>query len=158
MIALWLVIGIAIGLFFAALLMIRMMRTKMVVRYRCSKPFEETCNTIETIVPQTEGWGFPLPTFDMYQTLVEKNQVPEGIKNIKTFFICNPKLAKKMLCDSPWMAGMMPCSWAVYELENGSVWISKMNIGLMSKMFNGIVRDIMGQVADTDKVFLKQVL
>ena len=42
---------------------------------------------------------------------------------------------------------MMPCSWAVYELDDGSVWLATMNIGMMSRMFAGDVAAGMGEVA-----------
>ena len=50
------------------------------------------------------------------------------------------------------------CSWSVYELADGSVWVSHMNIGMMAKMMGGVVGESMGGVAKDDERFLQQVL
>ena len=52
----------------------------------------------------------------------------------------------------------MPCSWSVYELDDGSVWVSHMNIGMMSKMMGGVVGRAMGGIASDDDRFLEAVL
>jgi hypothetical protein len=51
---------------------------------------------------------------------------------------------------------MMPCTIAVYEKSDGSVWASNMNAGLMGGMFGGVVGEVMaGPVAESQERFLK---
>jgi len=38
----------------------------------------------------------------------------------------------------------MPCTLAVYEADDGKVYISKMNTGLMGKLFGGTVAEVVG--------------
>jgi hypothetical protein len=52
----------------------------------------------------------------------------------------------------------MPCTWSVYELTDGSVWISRMNIALMSKVRGGTVGAAMDIVARADAAFMAKVL
>ena len=52
----------------------------------------------------------------------------------------------------------MPCSWAVYELEDSTVWLAKMNIPMMASMFSGEIASAMGEVAAADERFLSEVL
>ena len=51
---------------------------------------------------------------------------------------------KSELRDSRHMACLMPCTFAVYEADDGSVRIAKMNTGLMGRVFGGTVARIMG--------------
>ena len=71
---------------------------------------------------------------------------------------CNPKVARVVLGAEPKLSAIMPCSWSVYELTDGTVWVSHMNIGMMSKMMGGVVGKAMGGVAEVDERFLEQVL
>jgi len=158
-----LILGVFTGVVLTALLVVGMMRKKMVVPERSARNFEETCAAIEKAVPALEGWSFPHDTLDMYAKLEAKGMAPDGVKQIsvkqiRVYFVCNPGLAKRVLTDSPQMSAIMPCSWSVYELDDGSVRVSKMNIGMMSKMFSGEVKSAMGDVAVADERFITEVL
>ena len=83
---------------------------------------------------------------------------PENVKRIRLYFMCNPKVAKVVLGAEPKLSAIMPCSWSVYELTDGTVWVSHMNIDLMAKMMGGVVGRAMGGVAKADEGFLKDVL
>jgi uncharacterized protein (DUF302 family) len=62
------------------------------------------------------------------------------------------------LSEEPKMSGIMPCSWAVYERDDGSVWLSKMNISMMSRIFSGEVGSAMSEVAAAAERFMDAVL
>ncbi len=83
--------------------------------------------------------------------------MPDDIKNIMVYFVCNAKLANKVINANNAMMGIMPCSWAVYEKENGEVYIAKMNIGLMSKLFTGAIKDMMLEVEATEDRMFKKI-
>ena len=153
-----LMIGFVAGLLATIAAVVMTMRSKMVVPERSSKSFDATCEAIEKVVPGTEGWSFPMESFDMSAKLAAKNGLPDNIKQIRLYFMCNPKVAKIVLGAEPKLSAIMPCSWSVYELTDGSVWVSHMNIGMMSKMLGGVVGTSMGEVAETDDRFLEQVL
>jgi len=43
-------------------------------------------------------------------------------------------------------------------MANGSVWLAKMNVGLMSKMFSGVAGRMMRKMGQADDSFLAEVL
>jgi uncharacterized protein (DUF302 family) len=52
----------------------------------------------------------------------------------------------------------LPCKVAVYEEDDGSVKLARMNIGLMAKVFGGKVGEIMGgRVAREEHDILRKV-
>ena len=63
-----------------------------------------------------------------------------------------------MLGDTPKLSAIMPCSWSVYDLDDDSVWVSHINISMMSKMMGGVVGRSMSGVAEDDERFLEQIL
>ena len=65
-------------------------------------------------------------------------------------------MAAKVINTNNAMAGITPCSWAVMEKADGKTYIAKMNIGLMSKIFTGTIKEAMEKVeADEKKMFEK---
>jgi len=153
-----LIAGILVGIVITVAAVVMMMRSKMVVPEKCSRSFEDTCEAIEEVVPAAEGWSFPMESFDMSAKLSAKGGLPDNVKRIRLYFMCNPNVAKVVLGAEPKLSAIMPCSWSVYELTDGTVWVSHMNIGLMARMMGGIVGTAMGGVAEVDERFLEEVL
>ncbi|MCG6950398.1 MAG: DUF302 domain-containing protein [Acidobacteria bacterium] len=153
-----LVVGVIVGILISILATVLTMRSKMVVPERSSKSFQATCEAVEEVVPAAEGWSFPMESFDMATKLKAKGGLPDNVQRIRLYFLCNPKVAKVVLGAEPKLSAIMPCSWSVYELADGSVWVSHMNISMMSKMMGGVVGSSMGEVAQADERFLEQVL
>ena len=158
LVAVAVVLGIVAGAVGAGLVVVHLMRREMVTAKRSRASFDETCERIERVVPAGDGWSFPMPSLDMHAKLAAKSQAPKSIRQIRLFFVCKPSLANRVLSDTPKMAAIMPCSWSVYELADGSVWVSHMNIGMMAKMMGGVVGESMGGVAKDDERFLEAVL
>jgi uncharacterized protein (DUF302 family) len=94
----------------------------------------------------------------MSAKLAEKGALPDNVKRIKLYFVCSPPIAKRVLGDTPKLSAIMPCSWSVYELSDGSVWLSHMNIAMMSKMMGGVVGQAMSEVAAADARFMEKIL
>ena len=153
-----LIIGLIAGVLVTSVAMVLAMRWKMVVPERSSNSFEATCGAVERVVPEADGWSFPIESFEMSAKLEAKGGLPDNVKRIRLYFMCNPKVAKVVLGAEPKLSAIMPCTWSVYELADGSVWVSHMNIGLMAKMMGGVVGRSMAGVARTDEGFLHQVL
>ena len=99
-----------------------------------------------------------MESLDMSAKLAAKGAMPDNIRRIRLYFMCNPKVAKTVLGANPKLSAIMPCSWSVYELADGSVWVSHMNIGMMAKMMGGVVGSSMGGVAEDDQRFLEAIL
>jgi uncharacterized protein (DUF302 family) len=153
-----LIIGFILGIITTVVAVVLTMRSSMIVPERSSKSFDATCSAIEEVVPGTPGWSFPMESFDMSAKLAAKNGMPDNVKKIRLYFMCNPMVAKTVLGANPKLSAIMPCSWSVYELADGSVWVSHMNISMMAKMMGGVVGRSMGEVATADERFLVSVL
>ena len=60
--------------------------------------------------------------------------------------------------DNRHLACLMPCTIAVYEADGDRVMMSKMNTGLMGKVFGGTVARVMGSyVASDEDRMLKEI-
>lgn len=153
-----LILGMILGLALALGVGVTMMRTRMLTARRSTRSFEDTCAAVERVVGAAEGWGMPIPSQNLLATLEKHDLVPAELKQFRVFFVCSPRLASRMLTLNLPMAGMMPCSWAVYENARGEVFLSKMNVGLMSRVFGGEIGAIMGRVGRADDEFLAEVL
>ena len=56
------------------------------------------------------------------------------------------------------VTAIMPCRIGVYEDKDGKVFVSGMNMGLMSKMFGGNIAKVMSGVAEEEHRILKDVI
>jgi uncharacterized protein (DUF302 family) len=158
--AIVLIVGILIGMIVLGLIVKSVMSKKMIVEFKSNKSFDETCNALEKAVEEfkSEGWGQPIERWHFYKVLENKNQIPKGIKNKMIYFICNPEMANKVITGDRKMSAMMPCSWSVYETTEGEVFVAKMNIGLMSMLFSGIIKETMKKVEEADMAMMPKVI
>lgn len=60
--------------------------------------------------------------------------------------ICNPRYASRILVEDKdrGVTAFMPLGIGVYEDKKGQVFVSKLNIGLLGKMFGGTISKVMG--------------
>jgi len=69
--------------------------------------------------------------------------------------LCKPEHAYKILSEDEYrlVSSMMPCRVAVYQKTDGTTVISRMNTGLISRVFDKTVRDVMAQATqETNKI------
>ena len=137
----------------------KLFQTQMVKEIKSPKSFEETCEAIEKIIPEfaREGWGFPINKWDFYKSFENKNIDVPNIRKLTVYFVCNAKLAAKVINTNNAMAGIMPCSWAVMEKTDGKTYIAKMNIGLMAKIFIRTIKEAMEKVEADEKRMLEKI-
>lgn len=70
--------------------------------------------------------------------------------------LCKVDLAGEILTgdDSRVVSSLMPCRVAVYETGDGRVVVSRMNTGMMSKLFGGDIERLMAQAtSETEEIF-----
>lgn len=152
-----LLIGIVVGLIIAAVATIWVARKNMVVNYKINGSFEQVTKAIEEVIPSFPGWGFPIKSWEFYKSQLSKDLTYDNISNMVMYFVCKPEHANSVLSVEPKMGGIMPCTWAVYETTDGDVYIAKMNIGLMSKLFAGVTGTVMKDVAQTEEAMLSKI-
>ncbi len=135
---------------------LRLFQTQMVKEIPSPKGFEETCKAIEEVIPQfaRKGWGFPINKWNFYKVFEDRDIKIRDLRKLTVYFVCNAKLAAKVINTNSAMAGIMPCTWAIMEKTDGKTYIAKMNIDLMAKMFPGEIKEAMLEVARTEKEIL----
>ncbi|RMF74130.1 MAG: DUF302 domain-containing protein, partial [Acidobacteria bacterium] len=132
---------------FAGLAVRAMMPGPMFTEIRLPGSFEEVGRRLEQAVTSVPGWGMPMPALDMGSQLAEKGVALEGLRRVKLYFVCNPRFAAKVVGLEPRITAMMPCTWAVYELPDGSVRLTTFNMELMRRVMPGAIGRFIGQVA-----------
>jgi len=149
--------GFFIGIVVTGVLFVFLMRNYMIVYYKIPGNFEEVNEKVKKTIPEFNGWSFPIQPWEFYKSQISKGFKYKNIKNMVIHFVCKSAHANVILNKRPEFGGIMPCSWAVYEMTNGDVYIAKMNINMLSKMFTGTIRNIMQDVAETEKKMLEKI-
>ena len=152
-----LIIGIVIGILVGLGIAVFIMRKLMLVHYELPGRFEDVEKAIQETIPSFPGWGFPISDWQFYQSQRSKGLTYKNIRNMVMHFVCKPQHANEVLSVDPNLGGIMPCTWAVYEKADGGVYIAKMNIALMCKMYFGRIGAVMRDVARTEEAMLAQI-
>jgi uncharacterized protein (DUF302 family) len=147
--------GLCLGLSLAGVAARILMPSLMITVKPSRLGFEETVKAVESAV-QRAGWHSS-GTTDLQKTLVEQGRAfPHRVKIIK---LCKADYAASVLQTDRHVACLMPCTIAVLEDDSGRVFLSKMNTGLMGKLFGGNIARVMGGlVARDERVMLQDLV
>ena len=100
---------------------------------------------------KAEGWIIP----KQYKLDVSLSKAGYEVLPVSVIELCKPDHAYKILRDDEYrlVSSMMPCRVAVYQKADGSTVVSRMNTGLLSRVFDKTVRDVMAQASqETNKI------
>ncbi len=116
---------------------------------------EETVSKLQAAI-SSHGWNSPMVR-NMNESM-EKGGHPSS-RTVRLVELCKAQYAKEVLDTNPEVSTLMPCSWGVYTGNDGKVYISGMNMGLMGKLFGGNIAKIMGgSVAAEEHAMLSEVI
>lgn len=151
--ALAFLIGLLAGALVATAVLIGVMRARMVeVHPSPLASVEETVAALEKGVAAAPGWSSP-GVRDL-NGMMAKHGVTLTPK-VRLVEMCKAPYAAEVLRADRRVATLMPCAVAVYEDDQGRVWLSKLNLGLMGPVFGGVVGRVMGrQVAGEERRIL----
>ncbi len=152
----WLLGGVGIGIGVCALGIFLVMPTMMLkVHQSRYDTVQRTCEALQTAISQ-EGWSSPRVR-KTTKSIAKHGQ--NLLREVRIVELCNAEYAKRVLTDHPEVSTLMPCAWGVYEGDDGNVYISGMNMGLMGKMFGGTIAEVMGgHVAEDEHEMLSGVI
>jgi uncharacterized protein (DUF302 family) len=151
------IIGLISGILLGWLILFLAAPSMMFRESMSTRGFDDTVAKIEFLVEE-KGWKIPA-VHDLQATM---KKFGKDVRSVKVFEICHPDHSYKILSESEEriVSNMMPCRIAVYEKEDGSVWISRMNSGVVAKPMSKVVRKTMSAAArDVEEViadFLKE--
>ena len=147
------IIGLASGIVIGLLIAFFASPSLMFREDVYDKDFDTTVAKVEEAV-LAKGWKIPA-VHDLQATM---KKFDKEVRSVKIFEICHPEHSYKILIqsDERIVSNMMPCRIAVYEKEDGAVWISRMNSGFLSKPMSPIIRSTMSDAArDVEEVIAK---
>jgi len=133
-------IGFAVGAIVCLVAIFAVMPSLMIVTKESKLSLDETVARLEESIV-ANGWVH-LGTRDMNKSLAK-----HGIElkpRVRLVELCHSEYAKSILLTDRYIATMMPCTFAVWEGDNGKVYLSEMNMGLMAKLFGGNIAKVMG--------------
>jgi uncharacterized protein (DUF302 family) len=135
-------VSFIVGLAVCGLLIVKAMPGMMIVTHECQHDFDGTLNKLQDQI-NAQGWvvvgGKPS---HMNDSLAKKGV--DFSPRVSLVKMCQPEYAKSVLTTDRHVACLMPCSVAVWEGNDGKTYLSKMNVGLMGKLFGGNVARVMG--------------
>lgn len=116
---------------------------------------DETCLNLKSAIEEN-GWSCPAIR-DMNLTIEKHGATLE--RRVKIVELCKATYARDVLTTDPEVSTLMPCAWGVYEGDDGKVYITGMNMGLMAKLVGGNIAKIMGgPVSAEEEKMLQQVI
>lgn len=143
-----LILGLIAGVLLAGIVGWQSMPGMMLVTHQSRyDTVEETCIQLKAAIEEN-GWSSP-GTRDMNLTM-EKHGVTMD-RPVKIVELCKAEYARDVLLTNPEVSTLMPCAWGVYEGDDGKIYISGMNMGLMGKMFGGNIAKVMGGLVSKDE-------
>ena len=145
-----------VGMILMGFIAWKVMPHMMLTVHKSKLPFDETVAAIN-ISAKKQGWV--IPKIYNFQESLRKFGYDDMTK-VKVLSLCQPHYAHKILKEdiNKKVTAIMPCRFGVYETKDGQVYISEMNIKLMSKMFGGIIEEVMGKVTAEEDEMLKGVI
>ncbi len=149
------VIGALVGAAFCSIILFSVMPSMMIVTHESPLGFDETVTALEGSIAEN-GWVVSA-VMDLNKSMAKHGVELEP--RVKVVKLCKPEYAKSVLTTDRHVSTMMPCSFAVWEDDDGKVKISKMNMKLMAKMFGGNVEKVMGgKVVADERAILAKIL
>ena len=150
-----LLVGIVVGTVGTALLIAKIMPSKMIVTEASSLGFDDTVASLQEGIARA-GWVSPV-TINFNHSFAK--QGVDLKPRVTIVELCKAQYAKDVLETDRFVSGIMPCSLGVWEGDDGRVYVSKMNTGLMGKLFGGNIARVIGQhVAGDESTILSGVV
>jgi len=141
------VLGLLIAFFIAPSLMFR--------EDNKSGDFDTTVARLEKAI-EGRGWKTPV-IHDLQATMLKFGK---EVRSVKVLEICHPDHSYEILnrSEEKIVSSMMPCRISVYEKEDGSVWISRMNSGFLAKPMSPVIRKTMSAAAADVEEIIAEVM
>jgi len=134
--------GVAIGIVLCGVTVFAAMPSMMIVTKECTLDFDNTVATLRKRIPE-HGWVLSGgKATDMNTSLAEHGVAVRP--RVKLVRLCKVEYAESVLTTDRSVSCLMPCTMGVWKSDDGKTYLSKMNIGLMARLFGGDMNRIMG--------------
>jgi uncharacterized protein (DUF302 family) len=151
------IVGFVVGVLFTSVVGYLMVPDLMFKETQSPYGFEETIARIQHNIadnPQVKAKGWSLSGLRNPAKAVQNDG--GNVLPVMMIEACSTKYSGPILKDDTvrYLSILMPCKVSVYKKQDGKTYIGTMNAGLMGKLFGPLVGEIMGHVADDQKLFL----
>ena len=147
--------GFVLGVVLLGLVMFLVAPSMMIIEDVSPLSYEDTVQAIQEAAA-AQDWVVP-KVYDL-----KKSVAGDGyeVLPVSVLELCKPEHAARVLGDDDAriVTSLMPCRMAVYQTSDGTVVVSRMNSGLVSKVFGGLVTEVMAQAAAENEQILSAVL
>lgn len=139
--ALLVLICVIAGMILMGLIVWFTMPSLMLVKVKSKLTYDKTISVLSENLNKKQDWK--VLTVNDYKKTTEAFVILEHTGSMN---ICNPGYASRILADDKdrGVTAFMPLGIGVYEDKKGQVFVSKLNIGLLGKMFGGNISEVMG--------------
>ena len=142
-------VGIVVGAVLCGLVLWVVMPSMMIVTHESELGFDETVTALEKSIEE-QGWVVSR-VMDMNASMAKHGV--EFAPRVKLVKLCKPEYANSVLTTDRHVSTLMPCTFAVWEDDEGDVYLSKMN------MFGGNIADVMGgKVVKDERAILSGIV
>lgn len=127
------------------------LRHHLVEEYTCNQPYDEVAIGLPTVAAET------IPDWSTSYERCFLPNMPNG-KRLISYKLCNQKYAYSMLSDPDdrRAAAVIPCSFAVYEREDGTAGLVRFNTRLLGWIFGGVPGSVFREsVADDQEKLIR---
>jgi len=130
-------------------------RSLMVVETKSPHDFQKTIELINVEAKQLD-WKVP----KIYRLCDSLRKDGYDVQPVAVVELCKPEYAATLLSDDATrlVSSFMPCRISIYERGDGSVVISRMNTGLVSRLFRGRVAEVMAVATEETQTLIDRVL
>lgn len=148
--------GFILGMVSLIVLMFVFFPSMMIETSESSMGYNETITAIDNNTID-HGWAV-LRVWDMKRRM--DNAGYEDSPRVSIIELCQADYTHRILKEENdrFISSIMPYRIAVYENADGKVYISRMNLGLMSKFFSSNVKEVMSEAVTDNKNILNEIL
>ena len=139
--------GFSAGIIVTVIAMFSLMPSMMLKTHESTLGYDETIEALQTRIKE-QGWVVS-GVKKMNDSLAKQGVDLEPA--VTTVGLCHPDYAESILTTDRHMSVMMPCKFSVWQGDDGKVYLTQMNTGLMGKMFGGNVAKVMGGSVSADE-------
>jgi uncharacterized protein (DUF302 family) len=123
----------------------KLMQQMMLKVYKSKLGFDETVSAVAEAAP---GNGWQVPGIRDLQKEFQEAGLSDATK-VKIVYFCDSQKGYDILKDdsNKSMSVMMPMGVSIYETSDGRVEVAAMNLGMMSGVFSGVVKEMLSNGA-----------
>ena len=141
---------VLLGMVLMGLIVWFVMPSMMLVTHKSRRGYAETLAALNEAVARKQGWK--VLAVNDYQQATAPFAALEHVGSVN---VCNARYASTILTSDKnrIVSAFMPLAVGVYEDKTGQVYVTEMNVGLMGRMFGGVIAKVMGMAGhDLDEM------